>query len=57
MATMAGKIMARAIHGQAGEFDLMAGLPMTRFPGGSAMRWPLLVMAMTWFSLRDRLGL
>jgi gamma-glutamylputrescine oxidase len=57
MATMAGKIMARAIHGQAAEFDLMAGLPMNRFPGGSAMRWPLLVMAMTWFSLRDRLGL
>ncbi len=57
MATMAGKVMARAIHGQLADFDLMAGLPMPRFPGGAAMRWPLLVMAMTWFSLRDRLGL
>lgn len=57
MATMAGKIMAEVLHGQAGKFDLMADLPMARFPGGSALRWPLLVMAMTWFSLRDRLGL
>ena len=57
MATMAGKVMAQAIHGQAGQFDLMAGLPMARFPGGVGLRWPLLVLAMTWFSMRDRLGL
>jgi gamma-glutamylputrescine oxidase len=57
MATMAGKIMAEVIHGQASQFDLMEKIPMARFPGGSALRWPLLVMAMTWFSLRDRLGL
>ncbi len=56
MATMAGKILAEALAGQAERFDLMAGLPMPRFPGGVAMRWPLLVLAMTWFSLRDRLG-
>jgi gamma-glutamylputrescine oxidase len=54
---MAGKIMAEVIHGQASQFDLMAEIPMARFPGGSALRWPLLVMAMTWFSLRDRLGI
>ncbi|MFN3825245.1 MAG: NAD(P)/FAD-dependent oxidoreductase [Pseudorhodobacter sp.] len=57
MATLAGKLMAQAIGGQAGGFDVMASLPQTRFPGGSALRWPLLVTAMTWYSLRDRLGL
>ncbi|SEN17926.1 gamma-glutamylputrescine oxidase [Gemmobacter aquatilis] len=56
MATLAGKLMAEALRGQAERFDLMAALPQPRFPGGVALRWPLLVLAMTWFSLRDRLG-
>ncbi|MBN2631099.1 MAG: FAD-binding oxidoreductase [Rhodobacteraceae bacterium] len=56
MATLAGKMMAQAVLGQASGFDLLAGLPQPRFPGGAALRWPLLVAAMTWFSLRDRLG-
>lgn len=57
LATLAGKLMAEAVKGQANGFDLMASLPGPRFPGGAALRWPLLVAAMTWFSLRDRLGL
>ncbi|MGL4234566.1 NAD(P)/FAD-dependent oxidoreductase [Tabrizicola sp.] len=56
MATLAGKLMAEATAGQAERFDLMASLPQTRFPGGVALRWPLLVLAMTWYSMRDRLG-
>jgi gamma-glutamylputrescine oxidase len=56
MATMAGKVMAEAVAGQAERFDLMAGLPQPRFPGGTALRWPLLVLAMAWYSMRDRLG-
>jgi gamma-glutamylputrescine oxidase len=32
-------------------------VPAPAFPGGAALRSPLLVLAMTWFSLRDRLGL
>ncbi len=56
LATLAGKIMAEAIAGQAERFDLMASLPTPRFPGGVALRWPLLVLAMTWYSMRDRLG-
>ena len=56
MATMAGKLMADAIAGQAEQFDVLANLPQSRFPGGVAARWPLLVLAMTWYSLRDRLG-
>lgn len=56
LATLAGKMMAEAVAGQAEGFDLMASLPKTRFPGGAALRWPLLVAAMTWYSMRDKLG-
>ncbi len=55
MATLGGKLAAEAIAGQAERFDLMAGVPTRPFPGGMAFRWPLLVLAMVWFSLRDRL--
>lgn len=57
LATLAGKLMAEAISGDAERFDVMSRLPSPAFPGGPAMRSPLLVMAMTWFALRDRLGL
>jgi len=57
MASLAGKIMAEAVGAQAERFDLMASLPYTRFPGGAGLRWPLLVTAMTWYSMRDRLGI
>ena len=55
MATLGGKLAAEAIAGQAERFDLMASVPTRAFPGGMALRWPLLVLAMVWFSLRDRL--
>jgi len=55
MATLGGKLAAEAIAGQAERFDLMASVPTPRFPGGIALRWPLLVAGMLWFSLRDRL--
>jgi gamma-glutamylputrescine oxidase len=57
MATLAGKLMAEACATQSERFDLMASLPQHRFPGGPTLRWPLLVLAMTWYSMRDRLGL
>lgn len=57
MATLAGKILAEASATQSERFDLMASLPQPRFPGGAALRWPMLVLAMTWYSMRDRLGL
>ncbi|MGY6705016.1 NAD(P)/FAD-dependent oxidoreductase [Roseinatronobacter sp.] len=56
MATMAGRIMADTVAGQAEQFDLMAALNLPRFPGGPALRNPLLALAMTWYALRDRLG-
>ena len=56
LATMAGKLMAEAAQGQSDGFDLMAEVAPPAFPGLGALRWPLLVGAMTWYSLRDRLG-
>lgn len=56
MATLAGRVMAEAVRGQTHRFDVLERLPTPRFPGGTALRWPMLVLAMTWFSLRDRLG-
>jgi len=53
---MAGKVMAEAVIGQAGRFDALAGLNIPSFPGGAALRAPLLGLAMTWYALRDRLG-
>ena len=55
LAALAGKLMAEAVQGTAGRFDVFASLPQPRFPGGAALRWPLMVLAMTWYSLRDRL--
>lgn len=55
MATMAGKIMADMIDGKLANFDTMAGLKTYPFPGGTTLRFPLLVLAMTYYSLRDKL--
>jgi len=52
---LAGRIAAQAICGTAGRFDLFARLRHRAFPGGSALRTPLLVLAMAWFRLRDLL--
>ncbi len=55
-ATHAGLVLAEAVAGQAERFDVMAALPVQPFPGGTGLRAPVLTLAMTWFSLRDRLG-
>ncbi|MEO1110234.1 MAG: FAD-binding oxidoreductase [Pseudomonadota bacterium] len=56
-ATHAGQLMALAVQGQAEGFDTMSRVPALPFPGGPALRSPLLVLAMTWFAMRDRLGI
>ncbi len=56
-ATHAGLLMAQAIEGQDDGFDLMGCVPTPAFPGGGALRTPLLILAMTWYAMRDRIGL
>lgn len=57
LASIGGKLMAEVIQGQAERFDAMARVPSYAFPGGRALRSPLLAAAMTFYALRDRLGL
>jgi gamma-glutamylputrescine oxidase len=56
LSTQAGRVLAEAIAGHAGRFDTLSALTPPAFPGGAVFRWPILVMAMSWFALRDRLG-
>jgi len=55
LGTLSGQIAAEAIAGQAERFDIMARVPTMPFPGGPAFRSPLLILAMLWYGLRDRL--
>jgi len=57
MATMAGKLMAEATVAQSEGLALLETLPTPRFPGGGAFRSPLLALAMSWYALRDRIGI
>jgi gamma-glutamylputrescine oxidase len=50
-----GRILAKAILNQMGGYDLVSRLPVPHFPGGRALRWPLLTAAMSWYALRDKL--
>jgi gamma-glutamylputrescine oxidase len=52
---LAGRVVAEAIRGQAGRLDAFAKIPHRNFPGGRALRTPMLVAAMAWFKLRDAL--
>jgi len=55
MSGMAGRLAAEAIAGQAERFDLFGRLRHSIFPGGRALRTPALVLAMSWFRMRDLL--
>lgn len=56
IATLAGKLIAEAITGQAERFDVYERLKIPTLPGGALFRKPLLALALTWYALRDRLG-
>ncbi len=50
-----GKLYAEMVTGRKSELDVLADLKIPAFPGGHAMRKPLLFLALTWFALRDRI--
>ncbi|MCO4812605.1 MAG: FAD-binding oxidoreductase [Gammaproteobacteria bacterium] len=54
-ANFAGKVIAEAIAGVAGRFDVFAKLPMHTFPGGTLLRYPGMVLGMLYYTLRDRI--
>lgn len=55
LAPYAGMIVAEAIAGERHAFEAFARVPVPRFLGGPALRWPTLVAAMSLYALRDRL--
>jgi gamma-glutamylputrescine oxidase len=52
LTALAGALMAEAIAGQAGRFDVFARIPHRDFPGGPWLRTPALVLAMLYYRLR-----
>ncbi|MCW5655545.1 FAD-binding oxidoreductase [Hydrogenophaga sp.] len=50
---LAGLLVAEAVAGQAGRFDLFARLRHRSFPGGPLLRTPSLALGMLWHRLRD----
>ncbi|TCO70873.1 NAD(P)/FAD-dependent oxidoreductase [Rhodovulum euryhalinum] len=56
LATLAGRLLAEASRGPSAGFESFARLPCPPFPGGTALRTPLLALAMAWYGLRDTLG-
>ena len=54
---LAGQLVAEAVAGQAGRFDVFARLQHRDFPGGPAWRTPSLALGMLWHRMRDVLSL
>ncbi len=52
---LAGRLVAEAMTGDAGRFDLFARLKHRPFPGGPLLRTPALVLGMAWYRLKDLL--
>lgn len=50
-----GQLIAEAVAGTAERFDVFAAIRHQTFPGGTLLRHPLLVAAMLWYAMRDRL--
>lgn len=55
-APFAGKIIADSLNRDPALLDLFASLPCPAFPGGTALRGPILFLAMSYFALMDRFG-
>jgi gamma-glutamylputrescine oxidase len=49
-----GRLFAQSALGQSSELDLFKDLKIPGFPGGQWLRSPLLVLALSWYALRDR---
>ncbi|MGB5628358.1 MAG: FAD-binding oxidoreductase [Woeseiaceae bacterium] len=54
-ANFAGKVIAEAVAGVSGRFDVFANLPTYTFPGGTLLRYPGMVLGMLYYTLKDRL--
>lgn len=53
---LAGQLVAEAVAGQAGRFDVFARLKHHAFPGGKLLRTPSLALGMLWYRMKDVMG-
>lgn len=53
---LAGRLVAEAVAGQAGRFDVFTRLKHHEFPGGALLRTPSLALGMLWHRMKDALG-
>ncbi len=49
-----GRLYAERVLGNQDRLAELEALRIPAFPGGTALRAPLLFLAMTWYALRDR---
>lgn len=49
-----GTLFAKSVLGDTTELELFKALKIPAFPGGRRLRSPLLVLALSWYALRDR---
>lgn len=54
LSNFAGRLYAERVTGAEDRLGTLETLDIPSFPGGTLLRQPLLFLAMTWFSLRDR---
>lgn len=55
LATLGGKLLAEAGQGKSESFELLASVPAQPFPGGAALRKPLVAAALIGLKLKDML--
>lgn len=55
LATLGGKLLAEAVAGRSERFEVFARVPARAFPGGRALRKPLIAAALLAFKLIDAL--
>jgi gamma-glutamylputrescine oxidase len=54
LANLGGKLLAEAALGHPERFEMLARVPAKRFPGGAALRKPLVTAGLLWYKLADR---
>lgn len=55
LSSLAGKLMAQALDGNAAPLERFSAVSPPPFPGGRAFSRPLYMLGMAWYALRDRL--
>lgn len=55
LSAIVGRLLSEAIRGDASRFDVFARIPHKPFPGGTALRVPLLSIARLYYELKDAL--